>query len=177
MQQTPKAAGVAEHYLRKRIDQGLLTPVGRRNLGRGGVASMLFTPDVLDQRPRDREGPAPLPAEWVTRHQSHLLTVGRAADRVHRTIKKINADLNSGDLTFYLTDGSTRLVDPEVLERWDEDARAGGPVMTPTAAAAHAGVNYETLYEAAQRGVLPLSPHPGWPPALSRARPGPLERW
>lgn len=154
LKQITAATGVAEHFLRDRIDEGLLQPTTRHLIGGGGRASMLFSPDVLDPNERPDGTAAPLPGAWIERHQAQLLTAAKAARQVGRTVKDVNSALRDGTLAFHLTDGGTRMIEPTALADWDRALTENGPMLTPQAAAAHAGTGYERLRTAARTGAL-----------------------
>lgn len=161
MKQISAATGVVDHFLRARVNAGLLSPVGRKHLGAGSSASMLFTPDVLDGTTRPDGTPAPLPAEWVQRHHSRLLTTARAAKRVGRTAAEVKAAMNARQLEYRTTDGGTRMLEPEIVDAWDENLRTHGPLLTPHEAAQHIGVTYDHLHAAAESGAVASSRTPG----------------
>lgn len=174
LKQITAATGVAEHFLRNRIDSGLLQPTLRQLIGGGGIASMLFSPDVLEPHERPDGTPAPLPRAWIERHQAHLLTAAKAAHQVGRTVKEVNSAMRDGALAFHLTDRGTRMIDPTALAGWDRALTENGPMLTPQAAADHVGIGYERLRTAARTGALPSTQTSGGHRRFTLAA---LDRW
>lgn len=174
LKQITAATGVAEHFLRRRIEAGLLQPTTRQLIGGGGIASMLFSPDALDTNARPDGTPAPLPRDWIERHQARLLTPAKGAQQVGRTVKDINSAMRDGTLPFHTTDGGTRMIDPTALADWDRTLTENGPMLSPQAAADHAGTGYERLRTAARTGAVASIQTPGGHRRFTVAA---LERW
>lgn len=161
LRQIAEATGVAEHFLRRRIADGLLQPACHVPTGTGAAPTMLFDPDVLRAGPRADGAPDPLPQEWIARHQHCLLSIGNAARRLGIDPAEIRSALASGELACLRTDGNTRLIHPDVLAAWDAARGQGGPRLTPQAAADSVGIGYERLRAAARAGALPSHTTPG----------------
>ena len=174
LKQITAATGVAEHFLRTRIDQGLLQPTTRQLIGGGGIASMLFSPDVLDPNERPDGTPAPLPRDWIERHHADLLTAAKAARQVSRTVKEVNSAMRDGMLPYQVTDRGTRMINPTALADWDRAFTENGPMLTPQAAADHIGIGYERLRTAARTGAVASSATPGGHRRFTAAA---LDRW
>ncbi|MDN5896581.1 MAG: helix-turn-helix domain-containing protein, partial [Nocardioides sp.] len=156
LRQISHAIGVSEHHLRRRVRDGYLTPVERRNLGAGGFPSLLFKPDVLELDSAEAPNTA-LPAEWVHRHQAHLITVGSAAKRAGTTGVRVRDAMNTGAVSCVRTDGGTRLAEPAEIDEWAQRVADLGRLMSSKEAAEYLGISPDKLRVVTDSGDIACS--------------------
>jgi hypothetical protein len=143
MAELATATGVPEYHLRTLLKAGVLVPLSRRT-ATAGPGAHLFAPTTLEN----------IPQEWIERHHGSLLKLEKAAARAGVTVREVKLAMANSQLPYLVTDGGTRMLQPQALDVWIQERAATGALLLPRAVVERTGASYDAIKRAAEAGTL-----------------------